>query len=169
MIPSFHWAGTSSFSQILLKRPHSIWTAVSMWLASATPKSVFILVLTAISYGELIVDRPHSLIPPIRSRYLRPNHHYSQLLQSDVWTLLTSLTLKSESGTASRITISSARSHRIIHHCLNRRRDPSQKPARCFFNSTFKISLTFTSYTKTMQMAWENVVEVSLLYGNFLV
>ena len=46
---------------------------------------------------------------PFRSRYLHPNHHCCQLLQSDVWTLLTSLTLKSESAIASRSTISSAR------------------------------------------------------------
>ena len=30
MIPSFHWAGTSCFSQILLKRLYSILTAVSV-------------------------------------------------------------------------------------------------------------------------------------------
>ena len=33
--------------------------------ASATSKSVFILVLTAISYGESIVDRPRSPTPPV--------------------------------------------------------------------------------------------------------
>ena len=45
---------------------------------------------------------------PFRSRYLHPNHHCCQLLQSNVWTLLTSLMRKSESATASRSTISSA-------------------------------------------------------------
>ena len=44
-----------------------------------------------------------------QSRYLHPNHYCCQLLQSDVWTLLTSLTSKSESATASRSTMSSAR------------------------------------------------------------
>ena len=34
-----------------------------------------------------------------------------------------------------------------------RRRDPSRKPAKRFFDSTFKNSLTFASNTKTMQMA----------------
>ena len=34
-------------------------------LASATSKSVFILVLTANSYSELIIDRPCSLTPPV--------------------------------------------------------------------------------------------------------
>ena len=46
---------------------------------------------------------------PFKSRYLHPSHHYCQLLQSDVWTLLTSLTSKSKSATASQSTISSAR------------------------------------------------------------
>ena len=46
---------------------------------------------------------------PFRSRYLHPNHHCCQFLQSNVWALLTSLTSKSESATASRSTISSAR------------------------------------------------------------
>ena len=42
-------------------------------------------------------------------RSLYPNHHCCQLLQSDVWTLLTSLTSKSKSATASQSTITSAR------------------------------------------------------------
>ena len=36
MISSFHWAGASSFSQILLKRLYSILTAVSMSLLMAS-------------------------------------------------------------------------------------------------------------------------------------
>ena len=43
-----------------------------------------------------------------RSRYVHPNYHCCQLLQSNVWTLLTSLMSKSESATASRSTISLA-------------------------------------------------------------
>ena len=35
------------------------------WLASATSKSVFIIVLMAISYSESIVDWPHSPTPPV--------------------------------------------------------------------------------------------------------
>ena len=46
---------------------------------------------------------------PFRSRYLHPNYHCCHLLQSDVGTLLTSLTSTSESATASLSTISSAR------------------------------------------------------------
>ena len=45
---------------------------------------------------------------PFRSQYLHPNHHCCQLLQSDVWPLLTSLTSNSRSATASWSTISSA-------------------------------------------------------------
>ena len=67
-------------------------------------------------------------------------------IQSNVWTLLTSLTSKSESAAASGSTISSAQKPK------NRWRDLSWKPATRFFNSTFENSLTFTSYTKTMQM-----------------
>ena len=44
------------------------------------------------------------------------------------------------------------------------RRDPSRKPATRFFDSTFKNSLTFASNTKTMQMAREEVAEVSYCY-----
>ena len=78
--------------------------------------------------------------------------------------VLTSLTLKSESATASRSTISSARSHRIIRCCLNRRRDPISKTGNAFLRLTFKNSLTYAFYTKTMQMAWEEVAEVSYCY-----
>ena len=46
---------------------------------------------------------------PFQSQYLHPNHHCCQLLQSHVWTLLTSLRSKSESAIASWSTISSAR------------------------------------------------------------
>ena len=45
-----------------------------------------------------------------------------------------------------------------------RRRDPSRKSATRFFDSTLKTSLTFASNTKTMQMAREEVVEVSYCY-----
>ena len=45
-----------------------------------------------------------------------------------------------------------------------RRRDPSRKPATRFFDLTLKNSLTFASDTKTMQMAWEEVAEVSFCY-----
>ena len=76
-------------------------------------KSVFILVLTASSYSESIVDRLRLPTHPFRSRYLHPNHLCCQLLQSGVWTLLTSLTSKSESATASRNTISSAQKPKI--------------------------------------------------------
>ena len=44
------------------------------------------------------------------------------------------------------------------------RRDPSRKPATRFFDSTFKNSLTFALNTKTMQMAREEVAEVSYCY-----
>ena len=68
-------------------------------------KSLFILVLTV--NWSLIgnVCRLH----PFWSQYLHPNHHCCQLLQSDLWTLLTSLTSKSESAIASWSIISSAR------------------------------------------------------------
>ena len=45
---------------------------------------------------------------PFWSRYLHLNYHCCQLLQSDVWTLLTSLTSNSESATAPGSIISSA-------------------------------------------------------------
>ena len=45
-----------------------------------------------------------------------------------------------------------------------RRRDRSRKRATRFFNSTLKISLTFASNTKTVQMAREEVAEVSYCY-----
>ena len=54
------------------------------------------------------ISRVHQL-HPFQSWYLHPNRCCCQLLQSDVWTLLTSLTLKFESATAVRSTISSAR------------------------------------------------------------
>ena len=63
----------------------------------------------AISYGKSIVDWSCSLSPPVPIAISSSNHHCCQIIQSDVWTLLTSLTLKSESATASRSTISSAR------------------------------------------------------------
>ena len=43
-------------------------------------------------------------------------------------------------------------------------RDPSRKPATRFFDSTLKNSLTFASNTKTVQMAREEVAEVSYCY-----
>ena len=97
-----------------------------------------------------------------RSRYLRPNHHCSHLLQSNVWTLLTSLTL-------SLLQLLEAQylqheSHRIVRCCLNRQIDLSRKPGMRFFDSTLKNSLTFASNTKAMQMAWEEVAEVSYCY-----
>ena len=45
-----------------------------------------------------------------------------------------------------------------------RRRDPSQKPATRFFDSTFKNSLTFALNTKTIQMVRKEVAEVSYCY-----
>ena len=59
--------------------------------------------------NRTLIGRVHRL-HPFRLQYLCPNHHCSHLLQSDVWTLLTSLKSKFESTTAPQSTLSSAQS-----------------------------------------------------------
>ena len=75
---------------------------------------------------------------PFRSRYLRPNHHCSHLLQSNEWTLLTSLTSKSESAKASQAQYLQYESHRIVHHCLISSKRPVSKTGNAFLRLDFK-------------------------------
>ena len=126
---------------------------------------MFILVLTAISYGELIVDRPCSLTPPI------------PIVISSSRSPLLSFTPVRCMDTANFINIEVWICHSFSKHNIfntkaiesfvvvwYHRRDPSWKPATRFFDSTSKNSLTFALNTKTMQMAREVVAEVSYCY-----
>ena len=98
---------------------------------------MFILFFTAISYCESIgrIRRLHLFW----SRYLRPIHHCSHLLQSDVWILLTSLILKSESAAASGSTISSARKPLNPFSLSESSNRPVSKTGNVFLRLDFKI------------------------------
>ena len=127
--------------------------------------SVFILVLTAISFGESIVDRPRSPTPPVP---MAISSSESPLLSfTPVQWMDTANFLNVEVRVCysfSKHNIFSTKGIESFIVVWYRRRDPSWKPATRFFDSTFKNSLTFTSNTKTMQMAREEVVEVSYCY-----
>ena len=128
-------------------------------------KSVFILVLTAISYGELIVARPHSPTPPIP---IAISSSQSPLLSlNPVRCLDTANSISVEVRVCysfSKHNIFRTKAIESFVVVLNRRIDPSRKPGTRFFDSTLKNSRTFTLNTKTMQMAWEEVAEVSYCY-----
>ena len=126
---------------------------------------MFILVLTAISYGELIVDRPRSLTPPVLIAI--------SLSESPLLSFTTVRCMDSSNFinievrvcySFSKHNIFSTKAIESFVVVWFRRRDPSRKPAACFFDSTLKNSLTFASNTKTMQMAREEVAEVSYCY-----
>ena len=125
---------------------------------------MFILFLTAISYSELIIDRPHSSTPPVPIAISSPQ---SPLL---------SFTPVRCMDSANFINVEVRVCYSFLKHNIfstkaieafvvwYHRRDPSRKPAMCFFNSTLENSLTFALNTKTMQMAREEVAEVSYCY-----
>ena len=126
---------------------------------------MFILVLTANSYGESIVYWPRSLTASVPLRYLHLNHHCCQLLQFGVWTLLTSLMSKSESATAFQSTISSARKSKNRSSSSESLKRSVLKTGNAFLRLDFqKLSLTFASHKKTMQNGAGDVVEVSYGY-----
>ena len=102
---------------------------------------------------------------PIRLQYLHPNHHCCQLLKSNVWTLLTSLTLKSESATASQSTISSVQKPKNRLSLFESLKRSILKTDNAFLRLDFKKnSLTFVSNTKTLQNGAGEVAEVSYCY-----
>ena len=132
---------------------------------SAMSKSVFILVPTAISYSKSIVDwlrLPTSPVPIAISSSESPLLSFIPVRCMD---------------TANFINVEVRVCYNFLKHNIfsmkaiesfvvvwYRRRDPSRKPATHFFDSTLKNSLTFTSNTKTMEMAREEVVEVLYCY-----
>ena len=126
---------------------------------------MFFLVLAAISYGESIVDRPRSPTPPVP---IAISLSESPLLSfTPVRCMDTANFINVEVQVCysfSKHDIFSMKATESFVADWYRRRDPSRKPATRFFDSTFKNSLTFASNTKTMQMAWEEVAEVSYCY-----
>ena len=128
-------------------------------------KSVFILVLTAISYGESIVDRPRLPTPPVPiaiSSSESPLLSFTPVRWMDTANFINVKVRVCYSFSKHNIFSTKAIESFII--VWYRRRDPSRKPATRSFDSTFKISLTFASNTKTTQMAREEVAEVSYCY-----
>ena len=126
---------------------------------------MFILVLTAISYGESIVDRPRSPTPPVPiaiSSSDSPLLSFSPFPWMDTANFINVEVRVCYSF--SKHNIFSTKAIELFIIVWYRRRDPSRKPATRFFDSTFKNSLTFASNTKTMQMAREEVAEVSYCY-----
>ena len=119
----------------------------------------------AISYGESIVDRPSSPTPPVP---ITISSSRSPLLSfALVWCMDTANFINVEAQVCysfSKHNIFSTKAIESFVIVWYRRRDPSRKPATRFFDSTFKNSLTFASYTKTMQMAREEVAEVPYCY-----
>ena len=126
---------------------------------------MFILVLTAISYGESIVDWPGSPTPPVPiavSSSKSPLLSFtsvrcmdsSNFINIEVWVCYS----------FSKHSIFSTKAIESFVVVWYRWRDPSRKPATRFFDSTLKNSLTFALNTKTMQMAREEVAEVSYCY-----
>ena len=137
----------------------------SNWLVSATSKSVFILVFTAISYGESIFDRPRSPTPPVPiviSSSESPLLSFTPVRWMDTANFINAKVRVCYSFSKHNIFSTKAIESFVV--VWYRRRHPSQKPATRFFDSTFKNSLTFASNTKTMQMAREEVAEVSHCY-----
>ena len=123
---------------------------------------MFILVLTAISYSESIVDRLHSPTPPIPiaiSLSESPLLSFTPVRWMDTANFINAEVRVCYSF--SKHNIFSTKTIESFIIVWYRRRDPSRKPATRFFNSTFKNSLTFALNTKTMQMAREEVAEVS--------
>ena len=126
---------------------------------------MFILVLTAISYGESIIDRPRLPTPPVP---IAISSSESPLLSfAPVRWMDTANFINVKAGVCysfSKHNIFSTKAIESFIVVWYRRRDLSRKPATCFFDSTFKNSLTLASNTKTMQMAREEVAEVSYCY-----
>ena len=128
-------------------------------------KSVFIVVLTAISYGEWIVGQPRSLTPPV------------PIAISSSQSLLLSFTPVQCMDTVNFIIVKVRVCYSFSKHNIF-----STKAIESFIvvwiveqthlenqehvSSTRlkKNSLTFASNTKTMQMALEKVAEVSYCY-----
>ena len=128
-------------------------------------KSVFILVLTAISYGESIVDPPRLPTPPVPiaiSSSESPLLSFTPVRWMDTANFINVEVRVCYSFSKHNIFSTKAIESFII--VWYRRRDPSRKPATRSFDSTFKNSLTFASNTKTMQMAREEAAEVSYCY-----
>ena len=99
-----------------------------------------------------------------RSRYLHPNHHCCQLLQSDVWTLLTSLVSNSECATASLSIISSAwkpENHLSSSESLKR---SVLKTSNAFFGLDFQELSHFRFVHKDNAKWWGEVTEVLYYY-----
>ena len=126
---------------------------------------MFILVLTAISYSESIVDWPCSPTPPVS---IAISSCESPLLSfAPVWWMDTANFINVKVRVCysfSKHNIFSTKaieSFIVVWYC---RRDPSRKPATRFFDSIVKNSLTFALNTKKMQMAREEVAEVSYCY-----
>ena len=126
---------------------------------------MFILVLTAIFYGESIVDRPCSQTPPVPIAIFSsesPLLSFAPVRWMDTSNFINVEVRVCYSFSKHNIFSTKARESFIV--VWYRRRDPSRKPATRFFDSTFKNSLTFASNTKTMQMTREEVAEVSYCY-----
>ena len=117
------------------------------------------------SYGESIVDWPRSSSPLVP---IAISSSQSSLLSViPVWCMDTANFINVKVRVCysfSKHNILSAKAKEWFVVCLIHWRDPSWKPATCFFNSTFKNSLTFASYTKTMQNGVGEVAEVSYCY-----
>ena len=126
---------------------------------------MFILVLTAISYGESIVDLPRSPTPPVPiviSSSRSPLLSFTQVQCMDTANFINVEVRVCYSFSKHNIFSTKAIESFVV--AWYRRRDPSRKPAMRFFDSTIKNSLTFASNTKTMQMARDEVAEVSYCY-----
>ena len=122
---------------------------------------MFILVQTAISYGESIVD---CLCSPTPSVPIVISSSQSPLLSiTPVRCMDTANFINVKVPSMLQLLEAQYESQRIIH-CLNHWRDLSWKPSTRFFDSTFKNSLTFASYTKTMQNGVGEVAKVSYCY-----
>ena len=126
---------------------------------------MFILVLTVIFYGESIVGRPRSPTPPVPitiSSSESPLLSFTPVRWIDTANFINVEVRVCYSFSKHNIFSTKAIESFIV--VWYRRRDLSRKPATRFFDSTFKNSLTFASNTKTMQMAREEVAEVSYCY-----
>ena len=116
---------------------------------------MFIQVLTSISYGELFVYRPHLPTPPV------------SIAISSSQSPLLSVTPVRRMDTANFINVEVRVYFSFLkHNIFSTKAIESfvRKLATRFFNSAFKNSLTLALYTKTMQMAREEVAEVSYCY-----
>ena len=110
---------------------------------------MFILVLTAIFYGESIVDQPRSPTPPIPiaiSSFESPLLSFTPVRWMDTANFINVEVWVCYSFSKHNIFSTKAIESFIV--VWYRRRDLSRKPATRFFNSTFKNSLTFASNTK---------------------